>query len=611
MPIDCLSKENCCGCNACGDVCPTKAIYFETDNEGFWYPKVNHDTCINCELCTKICPEINSEKLRKNDFESPLCYAAENKNLDVVFDSTSGGIFSAFADKFYREGGYVGGAVYSDDCISVKQYISADKKDLPRLRSSKYMQSDLSGFYSEVQRLVKQGEKVVVCGCPCQMAALRSFLRRDYPNLLILDFVCLGINSPKIHAAYLRSFEERYGSKIISAKAKSKEYGWRNLTFKATLASGKVIYEKKKENLFTRGYIGTGLYMRPACYQCKFRGFPRCADVTIADFWGIEKYDKSLDKDLGTSLVLVNSRKGKEWFDVIKQRLNYISLDFKCALEGNPALMESRKLNSTIDREAFFADVDKMTFGELAIKYGFSLQSNITSHRNRTIRQLASAAYHRYRAAIKYLTGFIKHPCANLRTLRYNPVKNWSKNNKIVFASYSIAEISKKSVRHINAPLIVGSGRWKKTRNETHLLLANNSKIIVNGIFAFGWGSDVQVHEGGELVLDGPSGSNIDLTIICAKHISIGKDVMIGRHVTIRDNNGGHYMNRAGYKDSAPVIIQDKAWLCEGCTIMPGVTIGQGAIIAAHSVVTRSVKPFTMVAGNPAIVVEEDILWKY
>lgn len=609
MPVDKLSKQECCGCNACGDICPTKAISFPTDNEGFWYPKIDYDKCINCELCTRTCPVINVDKLKKNDFAEPLCYAAENKDLEVVFDSTSGGLFSVFANKFFREGGYVGGAVYSDDYMSVKQVLTNNKADLPKLRSSKYLQSDLTGFYSQVKEQLDKGEKVVVCGCPCQMAGLRAFLRKDYANLLILDFVCLGINSPKIHQAYLMSYEERYGSPVVYAKAKSKEYGWRNLTFKAVLADGNVKYEKRTENLFTQGFIGTGVYMRPSCYDCKFRGFPRIADISLADFWGIENYDPFLDKNLGTSLVLINSEKGKQWFAQIKTRLNYIKLHYQDALEGNPALLASRKLNPSIDRVQFFGDVDKLTFAALADKYGFGLKTPGLT--NISLRQLVGKCLRTAKFIVSKAAYALAHPCATYRTYRYTPFKYWHTKNRILFSPYSIAEIDKTAEIKLNNTFVVGMGLWKKTRVETHLLLAKNAKLTINGLFKIGWGSDVEVHDGAELILDGLSGSNVNLTIICADRIEIGKDVMMGRNVTIRDNNGKHYLNRAGYKDHAPVIIKDKVWLCEGCTIMPGVTIGQGAIVAAGAVVTHSVKPFTMVAGNPARVVDENILWKY
>ncbi|MBO7597380.1 MAG: Coenzyme F420 hydrogenase/dehydrogenase, beta subunit C-terminal domain, partial [Bacteroidales bacterium] len=321
--ISIQNKIDCCGCNACGDACNKKAITFKTDIEGFWYPEVDKDKCNNCGLCEKVCPIINVKELKKNDLPQSVCYAAEHKNLEVVFDSTSGGLFSALADIMYKKEGYVGGAVFNDD-FSVKQYISNDKADLPRIRRSKYLQSNFEGFYSQVKELLKNGEKVLVCGSPCQMAALRSFLKKDYEKLIIADYICRGINSPKVWRKYLDSFEERYGSKVVYCKAKSKEYGWRNLTQKVILENGKAYYETKDQSNITKGYLRTGVYCRPSCYDCKFKGYPRIADITLADFWGIEKVNTSMEKNLGTSLVVVNSQKGAKYFEEVKKRINYV-----------------------------------------------------------------------------------------------------------------------------------------------------------------------------------------------------------------------------------------------------------------------------------------------
>lgn len=604
MPVDKLKKEECCGCNACGDVCPTKAISFPADNEGFWYPKVDYDKCINCELCTGICPEINIKALKHNDFEEPLCYAAENKNLEVVFDSTSGGMFSAFADKFYRESGYVGGAVYSEDFKSLKQYISPDKADLPRLRSSKYLQSNLEGFYLQVKKLLDAGEKVLVCGCPCQMAGLRSFLRKDYDNLLILDFVCLGINSPLLWERFMDSFEDRYGSKVTYVKSKSKEYGWRNLTLKVKLANGSVKYEKRDECEYTRGYIGTHSFIRPACYSCVFRGFPRISDITLADFWGIEKYNNSLEKNLGTSLLMINSEKGKKWFEKIEGRLNCIPMSFKAACEGNPALTRSPGMPK-FDREQFFADARVLTFGELAKKYGFSTRNN--EHEPMTLRRFLKGLY----INASRLKNKLKTPCAALRTLKANSIKGILQNKYISLKSYAYCSISKGAGLKINGKLTLGGARNKKNNSQTLLMVEDNALLDLRGDFVVPSGADIEVFKGGELIIKGGGGANINLTIICADKVEIGHNVIMGRGVTIRDNNGGHYLNRAGYKDHRPVIIGDKVWLCEGCTIMPGVKIGEGAIVGAHALVTSNVPPFTMVSGNPAKIVDEDILWKY
>lgn len=254
--IQVIEKAKCCGCNACGDACSKQAISFKIDIEGFWYPEVDKDKCINCGMCEKVCPIINIEELKKNDLPRSECYAAEHKNLEVIFDSTSGGLFSALADIMYKTGGYVGGAVFNDD-FTVRQYISNNKSDLQRLRSSKYLQSNSVGFYRQVKQLLASGEKVLVCGTPCQMVALRAFLHKDYENLIIADFICRGINSPKVWLKYIKSFEERYGSPVVYVKAKSKEYGWRNLTQKVILADGRHIYETREQSNFTKGYLQT------------------------------------------------------------------------------------------------------------------------------------------------------------------------------------------------------------------------------------------------------------------------------------------------------------------------------------------------------------------
>lgn len=600
--INIKNKVDCCGCNACGDVCPTKAIDFHTDNEGFWYPKVNIDKCINCGLCEKTCPIIHAKELKRNDFSQPECYAAENKNLEVVFDSTSGGLFSAFADKMYRENGFVGGAVFSEDYRCVKQFISAEKKDLPKLRSSKYLQSNLDGFFKQVSDLLKDGEKVLVCGCPCQMAALRAYLRKPYENLVILDFICLGINSPLIWRKYLDSFEDRYGSSVVYAKPKSKELGWRNLTTKLRLADGQVKFETKANSNYTRGYIGTHAYMRPSCYDCKFRGFPRISDITLADFWGIEKYCKELEKDLGTSLVMINSEKGRVWFEKIKERLNYIPMPFDIACKGNPALIRDASVPE-INRNQFFEDVNNLKFGEVALKYNFFPSPSIKTRVKKMIKSCIRIGKRGFKVII--------HINSSIRTFRHNSIKSILSGRYLSFSPNSYCQIAKGAILDIQGFTKVGNGRYKKSRSETKMLIERGGKLTILNDFNIGYGSDIEVFPNAELIIKGNGGSNVNLTIICGEKIEIGEGVQIGRGVTIRDNNGNHYINRSGYKNSRPVIIGDKVWLCEGCTIMPGVKIGAGAIIGAKAFVTTNVPPNAMVSGNPAIIVDEDVLWKY
>ena len=598
--INISNKIDCCGCNACGDVCAHNAISFETDIEGFWYPIVDKVKCVDCGLCDNVCPIINSTRLKKNDLEQSICYAAEHKNLEVVFDSTSGGLFSALADIMYRDKGYVGGAIFNDD-FSVRHYISNEKKDLQLLRSSKYLQSNLEGFYKQVKDLLISGEKVLVCGTPCQMAALRAFLRKDYENLIIADFICLGVNSPKVWRKYLDSFEERYGHKVIYCKAKSKEYGWRNLTQKVILDDGKEYYETGNQSNFTKGYLRTHVYARPSCYECKFKGYPRMSDITLADFWKIETIDKTLDKDLGTSLVMINSEKGKKFFEKVKSRINYHEVPFSSIEAGNMALKKSMP-SALVDRKQFFEDLDKMTFLEIAQKYinnRHSLKSRIKS----LLRNM--------RGMLRLFYNIHFSPICICKFLYHNSFKDIIKGTFILQTPYTIMKIKKGGKIEKRGKMILGWKKFSASRLETRLLIDKGGKLVIDGNVTIGYGADIEVFPNAELIFKGGTGSNIATTIICAEKIIVGRDVQIGRNVTIRDNNGNHYINRNGYKNSRPVIIGDKVWLCEGCTIMPGVKIGDGAIIGAHAFVTSNVPAHAVVSGNPAVIVDEDVLWKY
>jgi len=597
-------KKKCCGCNACGDICVHKAISFTVDKEGFWYPIIDVTKCNDCGLCEKICPIINAGRLKKNDLEQAVCYAAEHRNISVVFDSTSGGLFSALADIMYREKGYVGGAVFEED-FSVSHYVSGDKSDLPKLRSSKYAQSDLSGFFGQVKCLLNEGEKVLVCGCPCQMVALRAFLQGDYDNLVIIDFICRGINSPKVWRKYLDSFEERYGFPVIYAKAKSKEYGWRALTQKVVLANGGTYYETRTESNFTKGYLHTNAYCRPSCYDCQFKGFPRMADITLGDYWGIEKINKTMDKNLGVSAVIINSRKGLSYFEKIRQRINCIQTPLASVILGNPALV--RSLGSPlVDRKLFFEDLDKMTFSDVASRYINETRKQIIK---RWIKTTALAV-------VQIIRGTRLRVKPMYQLLRYNSIRNIIRRQFLLPAPYCLIEIDKSAHVKIGGVFRLGSKKFRRSRLETRLSVGHGATLEVGGDFSILYGADIEVFRGATLKIGGrekerSSGTNINCTIICGERIEIGKDVQIGRNVTIRDNNGEHYLNMSGYRNSSPIIIEDKVWLCEGCTIMSGVRIGKGAVIGANAFVTHDVPAYTLVMGNPMRVRAENVLWKY
>jgi len=365
--INISDKKNCNGCCACFDICPVNAIKMVTDPEGFWYPEVDFEKCTRCTKCINVCPEINYPKIKNRDNIEPACFVVNNKNLEVRKDSTSGGVFSAFADYFYEINGSVSGAVYNDD-FSVRHIVSQDSNDLKNLRSSKYLQSDLSGIYKEISKKLNDDKNVLVCGCPCQMAALRLFLGKDYDNLLICDFICKGINSPKIFRKHLDSLEKEFNSDIEYIKAKSKEFGWRSLTLKVEFKNKKIYYGDGHYDNFMRGYLSSGYFCRPSCYECNFKTLPRYADITLGDFWGVEKISPDLDDNLGTSAVICNTLKGLNFFWSINNRFLYHKIKIGDIYIGNKHLFDSLKTD-TRKRKLFFSNIDKYTFPEISEKF--------------------------------------------------------------------------------------------------------------------------------------------------------------------------------------------------------------------------------------------------
>ena len=604
--INIINKKDCCGCNACGDVCGHGAITFKTDTEGFWYPEVDEDKCVECGLGEKVCPHLHVSELKQNDFEQPECHAVIHKNIEIRFDSTSGGMFTALAESVYKAGGYVGGAIYNDD-FSVRHFISNEKKDLSALRSSKYLQSDASGFYKSVRHLLKQGEKVLVCGTPCQMAALRAFLRKDYENLLIVDFICRGINSPKVFRKYLDYLEDRFDSKVVYFKAKNKELGWRQLTSKVVFANKKVLYDTKDSSYFTIGYLRTGVYCRPSCYECPFKGFPRMADIMIADFWGAEHaVGKELDNDLGTSLVMINSQKGKTFFELMKGNVTEKEVPFKSILKGNPALLHSLGA-PLVNRDDFYQDLNNLSFKEVAAKYIENPVMLLTWRKKvkNTLRFLLN---------VKRASGFSLQ--TYYQNIKYNFFCKEVKNNilkghYLLIHKHTVVVIKPGAVVRLNGILTLGWKKFASSRLETRFLVEPHAEVVVENGFSVGYGADIEVFAHAKLHIGGRGATNINTTIICGESISLGERVMLGRNVTIRDNNGGHYIARRGYQNSKPVIIGQHAWLCEGCTVMAGAKVGEGAIVGAHSLVTGHVPSFAMVAGNPTQLVDENVYWKY
>lgn len=592
--IQIINKEDCCGCNACVVACPKECISMKTDKEGFWYPEVNLSVCVDCKLCEKVCPILTKNETVKR-FETPKVFAAYNVKHAIRLDSTSGGIFSALADYMFDKGGYVGGAIFNED-NSVSHIVISDRILLEQIRSSKYLQSFTDKLYPEINRLLTAGEKVLVCATPCQISGLYNFLNKDYENLITCDFICRGVNSPKVFKKYIEMLEQQYHSKAVKIKFKNKTFGWHRFSTKVDFANGKSYIKDRYHDLFMIGYLQSGNFARPSCYTCQFKGFPQKADITLGDFWGIENIDPSMDQDYGTSLVMVNTDKGLTFFEGLGDAI--IKKEFKKedAEKGNPAMNNPLKATNN-DRKAFFEALDKMPFEQVAKKIFPS---------NTLFKKILSPI----KKILKYGFSIVFSPHTWWQFIYYNFFcTNVQMSEKIKFLplKYCRLSIDKSAKLVLKSYFMMGLKQMEASHLETRLLLEPNATLTINGNFYMYCNSYIRVIKGGELILhEGFINENVQIT--CASRVTIGKGCAIARDVIIRDYDA-HTIESPGFEIKKPINIGNHVWIGTRAMILKGVTIGDGAIIAAGSIVTKDVPPYCVVAGIPAKVVKENVSW--
>ena len=309
---------DCCGCTSCASICNHDAITMEPDALGFLYPKVDESKCVECGLCEKVCA-FNDNYDKSLNLPRPDAYAARHKDMDEVMKSRSGAAFVAISDYILEQGGVVYGAGYKDH-FRVAHKRATTKEERDEFRGSKYVQSDLTGVFSQVKQDLKNGLIVLFSGTACQTAGLKSYIGNKLSaNLYLIDIVCHGVPSPFIWRDYIAHLEKKYGSEISSVNFRDKQmYGWRahHETFKYKSGGGKMRYTY----LFYKNII-----LRKSCAKCHYTNLKRPSDITLADFWGWEKTDKHFNEDnKGCSLVFCNTEKGRRLFECVRDRMNVI-----------------------------------------------------------------------------------------------------------------------------------------------------------------------------------------------------------------------------------------------------------------------------------------------
>ena len=369
-----IDKSQCCGCNACVQICPKQCIQMQEDCEGFLYPLVDDDMCVDCKLCEKVCPVINPNEPRR-----PLkVYAAMHPDEDIRLNSSSGGVFTLLAEQVIAEGGVVFGARFDESWQVVHDYTET-VEGLAAFRGSKYVQSVIGNTYKSAQDFLKHGRKVMFTGTPCQIVGLKKFLRKDYPNLFTVDFVCHGVPSPLVWRKYLKETAEDIRAKravgkntvtsslsdlpvITGISFRDKTNGWKKFGFSLRYTASKAVensvsvsaiteeglfLEPFTENHFMRAFLADHI-LRPSCYACPSKSGKSSSDVTIGDLWGVDRFNPSIDDDKGLSLVMLHNDKAS----AILAKCNLEDVDYLSAFNGNPSI--ERSVSIPVNRTYFW-----------------------------------------------------------------------------------------------------------------------------------------------------------------------------------------------------------------------------------------------------------------
>lgn len=367
-------KHDCCGCTACMSICPEQAITMEADEEGFLYPQINPELCVECEACKKLCAFQNGYTTHDN-FDEPGVYAVKHEAEEVRFSSTSGGMFTAFSDEILSCGGVIYGVGFDDKLVVCHQR-AVDKDQRDNFRGSKYVQSELRQSFFGVKSDLRSGRKVLFTGTPCQVAGLRKYLNQsgvNTANLILCDIVCHGTPSPLIFAEYLRICESKSNKKIVNHICRSKVEGWHAHTEMNIFIDRQEDYKSFLSQLY-KNIFYSYLALRPSCHSCKYTSLRRPSDITIADFWDVDKTIPEFDDNKGVSLVLINTAKGQELFNKVKDRIVFKQSNTDACLQPN--LKEPTKPSPK--RDEFWQDYQASGFDYVIKKYfGYGAKGDI------------------------------------------------------------------------------------------------------------------------------------------------------------------------------------------------------------------------------------------
>lgn len=361
-----VNKKNCTGCSACYNKCPNESIEMIWNSEGFLEPKIL-DSCVQCGICRNVCPSLHP--LEENE-SKPIVYAAYIRDQEILKNSSSGGIFTTIAKRILSDGGVVCGAVYTDEHF-VKLETIRQESEISRLQGSKYVESIPGTIYREIEDILPY-QKVLFCGLPCQVAALKLFLQNNIyrENLYTIDLVCHGAPAAKLYQDYLFFLEKKATSRIVSINHRAKVKKWSPMLSSYYLLSydnGEKEIDWYAKDPYLKSYA-KNLCHNQVCYHCSFAKLPRQGDITLGDYYGLGVvYPFQDDCQNGVNQVLINSQKGQWLIEQVKDNIIYYERPLKEALMFNVTL--SKPANKPVNRDKFYIDYESLGIEYVVKKY--------------------------------------------------------------------------------------------------------------------------------------------------------------------------------------------------------------------------------------------------
>lgn len=339
--------ELCTGCGVCANICPKKAIKMTSSKRGFLYPAVDDNICIHCNRCIKQCPVKHdnvAEEMKKK------VYAVWSKDNETRIKSSSGGFFMVVAKYILSNGGAVCATRFSDDFSGAVFDICESESELYRFRGSKYVQSNLNPVYSRVKDLLENKRLVLFVGTGCQVAAIKSYLGRTYDNLLCIDLICHGVPSPMVWEKYIQHLDKEHGnSGVKSISFRVKKPSWKEYSLEVIFNNGQNYVRSKTQDPYLIAF-GKDIILRPSCEHCKYACLKREGDITISDFWAYRSFDfKTRNDEKGISCCIVNSQKGTQLFELLRNEFVVVEKEIDEAIRGNRSLIKPWSANEKTD----------------------------------------------------------------------------------------------------------------------------------------------------------------------------------------------------------------------------------------------------------------------